>query len=85
MLLYPTDNGMMQLMYLYQHFSAPFLPAGTATHLFHQLKRPLIHPKIGKLHQPIGINNAYQTHFIKMQSLYNHLSSNQNINLMLLK
>ena len=83
--LYDLQQRVLGLRCLYQHFSGFFFPTGTTTHLFHQLKGTLIDPVIGKMQETICIEDPYQVHIIKIQSLHHHLCADQDIHPVLFK
>ena len=69
MIYYELQNRMFGIGHLDQHFSLPILSASPPAHLFHQLKSPLIHPEFRKIQETVCIEDPYQVHMIKVQSL----------------
>src|SRR5581483_11177589 len=76
---------MMCVAYLYHNFSFIIFSSGATTHLLHQLKCPLIYAKISEAEKTICIENANKIYMVKIQTLYHHLCSYQNINALLLE
>ena len=64
------------------HHLAPFGAAsGASGHLHHQLKGPFGGPEIGVVHQVVGIEDAHQRDAPEIESLGNHLRTDQNVGL----
>jgi hypothetical protein len=63
---------------LHQHAAAAFAAAGPPRYLRHQLKRPLRRTEIGQMERRIGIDHTNERHVREVETLGNHLRSQQN-------
>src|SRR5690554_6611293 len=65
---------------LYDYQSWAFSSTCTPAYLHNHLKRSLKRSKVGIVKHPVGIDNAYQTYFVKIQPLADHLCPYQYVN-----
>ena len=61
------------------------LSSGTSCHLGHKLEGSLRGPEVGVVQQYIGIEYSHHRHIVKVESLGDHLRTNENVGLSLLK
>ena len=64
---------------LNHHLAAFRTASGTARHLHHQLKSPFGGPEIGVIQQVVGIEDAHERHPREVETLGDHLRTDQNV------
>src|SRR6267378_1584727 len=66
---------------LHENFTQRFAATGPPRHLGEQLKSSFARPEIGKMQRQIGVDDSDQGHVWKMQTLGDHLCSDQDVDL----
>ena len=70
---------MRALVGLDDDLPAPPAPPRPPGHLGHELKGPLVGPKVRKPQELIGTDDAHQPHTLEVQPLGHHLRTHQDI------
>ena len=84
-MLHHTDQRMLRLSSLQDH-RTPLIPSsGTSANLYHQLISPLVRPEVREIHQAIGTQDSDHADIPEIQSLRQHLGTNQDLCLPLLE
>ena len=76
---------MLGLVTLDDHRTRHLLASRTTAHLRHNLEGALKSPEVGETDEIVGTQHPDHRHAVEIQTLCNHLSTNKNISLVLLK
>src|SRR5690606_3791423 len=78
-LLYQLQNKVTSVISLNQHLPFAVRASRPATHLFHKLKSPFVHPEIGEAQEAVRAQYTHKPDMVKIEPLDNHLRADKNI------